>query len=321
MSTVYSDAAGNKYLGDCQWGNHDINYPSTSYLRTGVDRVDMSATFDSYLAGSGLRYRNPPGNLWTTSNNFCFTFGSLNNNTIDDRYIFTYFNLNAAASIGHTGNTLRMYNDSGYTGVNSESTTNQVLSNVVSCYVDNISYTATRYDCNFAWVTDSNSLACVFFQSQKGSSASWLHFMYAGILKDINTNFGYYSASAITRSVVISATLNNLSQSLIGEHYIASAEKSLLQTGRAVYTIACSDGQTPTAQWATDMWVFDNNATLGYPVIGRVPTMLLGTGSYTYLKPVKIIGSVFPDNGSPWYLPVGIYAGKTLLMRCYSSMA
>lgn len=99
------------------------------------------------------------------------------------------------------------------------------------------------------------------------------------------------------------------------------AEKTLLETGRATYAISCSDGQTPTSQWATDMWVFDNNAGLGYPVIGRVPNMLLGTGTYTYLKPVKIQGSVFPDSGSPWYLPVGMYAGKTLLMRCYSSIS
>jgi hypothetical protein len=68
------------------------------------------------------------------------------------------------------------------------------------------------------------------------------------------------------------------------------------------------------------MWVYDNNVTLGYPVIGRVPNMLLGVGDYTYLKPVKIQGTAFPDNGSPWYLPVGQFAGKVLLMRCYSSM-
>jgi hypothetical protein len=147
-------------------------------------------------------------------------------------------------------------------------------------------------------------------------------FFYAGKLDNVNTNFGYYNASFINQCVVMSteSNTNSISVAVVGSHYIVGAAKALLQSGRAAYTISCSDGQTPGAQWATDVWVYDNNATLGYPVIGRVPNMLLGIGTYTYLKPAKIQGSVFPDGGSPWYLPVGTYAGKTLLMRCYSSV-
>lgn len=58
----------------------------------------------------------------------------------------------------------------------------------------------------------------------------------------------------------------------------------------------------------------------GFPRWAGYGGMLLGTGTYTLGKPVKIQGSVFPDGGSQWYIPVGTYAGKTLLMRCYSSM-
>jgi hypothetical protein len=278
----------------------------------------MSSEFNQYLVDSGLRHRNPPSSLWTSSNNFAFPFGVNTGETIDDRYIFRYFGLNLTNN-GNSGTGIRLYNNSGYTGTNADSTTNAIVANTVTNSVNN--FDANRYECEFSCVSDSNSLGIIFFQSQKGSSNIWWHMNYAGILLDVNTNFSYYSSSVITRSFLLSTSYQgNTNLQISGKHYIASAEKNILQTGRAVYAMDCSDGQTPGAQWATDVWVYDNNATLGYPVIGRVPNMLLGIGTYTYLKPAKIQGSVFPDGGSPWYLPVGTYAEKTLLMRCHSSV-
>jgi hypothetical protein len=318
MPTI-TDEAGNKYLGDCIWANHDINYPTTNFLKSSVTRSTMSSEFNQYLIDSGLRYRNPPGSLWNSSDNFAFTFGANTGDTIDDRYIFRYFGLNAA-NPGNTGTGSRLYNNGGYIGTNSDSSTNAIVTNTVNNPVNN--FTATRYECEFSCVSTNNSLGIIFFQAEKGTSNIWWHFNYAGILLNVNTNFSYYNSEPITRSFLLSTSyVGNASLTLSSQHYIASAAKAILQTGRAAYTISCSDGQTPGSQWATDMWVYDNNSTLGFPVIGRVPNMLLGVGTYTYLKPVKIQGSVFPDNGSPWYLPVGNFAGKVLLMRCYSSVA
>jgi hypothetical protein len=152
-------------------------------------------------------------------------------------------------------------------------------------------------------------------------------FLYWGLLEDVNPNFGYYTQSPFTYQIHLrisydsGTTFNTVTSSLSAKynyksHYIVDAVKTLLQTGDAMYPIACSNGATPTGQWATDMWVFDNNATLGYPCIGRVPNMLLGVGTFTYLKPVQLITA--PDAGSNLWLPVGTYGTRTLLMRCYS---
>jgi len=66
--------------------------------------------------------------------------------------------------------------------------------------------------------------------------------------------------------------------------------------------------------------VFEDNDTLGYPAIGRVRNLLLAQGTYTIGKPVKIAPSVYPDDGFNRWLPVGTFSGKTVLMRCYSSV-
>jgi len=189
---------------------------------------------------------------------------------------------------------------------------------------------AGLYNQNFDYVVSCgpNSIAIkpFLYESEYANpgvgSNNFQVFYYAGKLLNVNTNFNYYNNAFVNQCVVFWAytVTNSVSLPISGAHFISGSQKNLLQTGRAVYTISCSDGQTPGSQWATDMWVYDNNSTLGFPVIGRVPNLLLGIGSYTYLKPVKIQGSVFPDNGSPWYLPVGTFAGKTLLMRCYSSV-
>jgi hypothetical protein len=332
MSTIYTDAAGNKYLGDCRWGNHDINYPSKNFLLSSP-LTDISADLTGICSGAGLLYRNvmPQSTINSTiqTPSYSGTLASFGaSGDINDRFTFA-----VSATNNNWYGSVNLYNDSGYTATdNSLDTTNRIAGTYNTSVYGAIlggamsgpyyAPTAGYNSVTFAGCASNQSLSLLTTQFQLNGSAVRCDFMYACRLQDVNTNFSYYNASETTKSFILS-TLSNLESSGLsnGRHYIVSSAKFILQSGRAAYTISCSDGQTPGSQWATDMWVYDNNTTLGDPVIGRVPNMLLGIGTYTYLKPVKIQGSVFPDNGSPWYLPVGTYAGKTLLMRCYSSMS
>jgi hypothetical protein len=312
MSTIYTDAAGNKYLGDCRWGNHDINAPTTSYLKAIENsertlRTTFLSDMLSILTDAGYQAITVAG-VWPTT---------LSAN------IFTATPPGVA-----TSNYFRLRTSEGNATFRAECP--DINNLITTSYATEFSGNdGAMYASNFDYAVccGPNSIAIMPFEQTSGNqginSNNWRQFYYWGRLENVNTNFGYYNGSFINHSIVMythttSSTLSSIA--VTGYHYIVSAKKTLLTTGRAAYSIACSDGQTPTSQWATDMWVYDNNATLGYPVIGRVPNMLLGTGTYTYLKPVKIQGSAFPDNGSPWYLPVGTFAGKTLLTRCYSSM-
>jgi hypothetical protein len=322
--TIFSDAAGFKYMGDCQWGTLNIDYPTQEYLKA-HPHDSISAELTDLCTDSGLSFRNVLAqsafNSLSSSSTLLW-FGSTGD--INDRYLFyvSSWNGNVPASGVH------VYNDSGspqvITGV--PVTTNRLyyLSNAVNGS-NNLDLTilqpsGTVSPVQWAGSSDGSYLALCFFQRNFGTNVSRTNFYYAGLLDDVNTGFSYYNANNNTKSISFTS-FSILSNAVAGGHYIVSAGKNLLQSGDAVYPIVCSDGQTPTSKWGTDFLVYDNNATLGYPGIGSVRGMLLGTGSYTLGKPEKIAGSVFPDGGSPWYLPVGTYAGKTLLMRCHSSMA
>jgi hypothetical protein len=68
------------------------------------------------------------------------------------------------------------------------------------------------------------------------------------------------------------------------------------------------------------MYVFDNNPAIGSPCIGRVRNLLLAQGTYVIGMIVRIQGTVVPDNGFNRWVAIGTFAGKTVLMRCYSSV-
>jgi hypothetical protein len=226
------------------------------------------------------------------------------------------YNNSGSTSAGGTtivSATNRLY----YLNFGLSATGNSLLNNLLlQPFVSNTAYSPVQW----AGASDGSYLALCLSQRDFAGNISRINFMYSGLLSDINTGFGYYNSSLTTQTISLVSFAGG-SNAALGAHYISSAGKLILSSGDASYSIACSDGQTPTSQWATDFYAFDNNTTLGFPAIGRVRGMLLGIGTYTLGKPVKIIGSVFPDGGSPWYLPVGTFAGKTLLMRCYSSMA
>lgn len=341
--TIFSDAAGFRYFGDCQWGTLNINYPTQYYLEAlptaNIDaaRPGISAALTNLCSQAGLSYRNVATQanfdtiLGTTTSLTFLWFGP--NGDIDDRYTFGF-----ARSDGNGGNhvgALSVFNNSGSTSTTQTSiahTVNRLFYlahplNSVNNYLVSFGIPSSTISPMY-WVgaSDGQYLALFTFQRNWATSQVKTNFFYAGQLANVNTGFNYYNANNITKTIAlcrlgVQSVSDAITDTVTGGHYIANAAKETLQTGDAAYSIVCSDGQTPTSQWATDMYVFDNNTTLGFPAMGRVRGMLLGTGTYTLGKPVKIQGSVFPDGGSPWYIPVGTYAGKTLLMRCHSSMS
>jgi hypothetical protein len=318
--TIFTDAVGNKFLGDCIWANHSISYPTTKYLQSfhvlnassGLTSLMASASMPSVVSGEAT-FNYYPVNAGVGE----FLQFSFTGDTINNRYRMGA-NVWKNDTVGGDTPSVRVYSD----GLAS----NWYMSNqdiVNSIFPRNILYFKNEiiepvYDKVYITaVADGYSVGIFMTQHKLDSNTPYYSFFwYIGMLDDVNTNFNYYSLNNYTKSVGLSGWQGNI----VGGHFSGVTAKNLLQTGDAQYPIVCADSQTPTSQWATDFYVFDNNATLGYPAIGRVRNLLLATGSYTIGKPVKIQGSAMPDAGFNRWLPVGIWGDKTVLMRCYSSV-
>lgn len=309
--TIYSDNVGNYFLGDCIYANHTIVYPSVNFLR-GHPNSSISDEITALLTQSGLAFRNVA--TQSVFNNYSNVGGTGpilffgGNGDIDDRYVF------------HNGinRNVTLYNNSGATYTTSHNNTNELILGDAAEYYAGPN-DLTTFELSWAGVSDGQSLGLFAYNMKTDYSLFRSIFWYSGIVDDANTNFNYYSASIVSKSVLFCFITRAPNQN-IGKHYISNTSKDLLKTGDAQYSIVCSDGQTPSAQWATDFYIFDNNATLDYPAIGKVRNLLLAQGSYTIGKPVRIQGTAQPDNGFNCWLPVGTFAGKTVLMRCYSSV-
>jgi hypothetical protein len=318
--TIYSDAINNKFLGDCIWANHDINYPTTKFLQA-HPYSSISAELTSLVTASGLKFRDvaTQATFDTLSPYVLLTFGA-NSDTIDDRYTFLDRPLGSPGSTVFN-NGVALFNNNGFIGTNAWNGTNNLTA--VSNFSGQNNNAISTQRTVFAGCSDGESLGLFWYNTTTTRIIERYALQYAGTLADVNSNFNYYSENQITRSIL--ATTNHEGgsipvNSLKMAHFIAGGGKLCLTTGDAQYPIVCADGQNPTSQWATDMYVFDNDATLGYPAIGRVRNLLLAQGTYTIGKPVKIQGSAMPDAGFNRWLPVGTFAGKTVLMRCYSSV-
>lgn len=354
--TIYSDNAGNKFLGDCIWANHNISYPTINFLQA-HPHSSISAELNQLGTesfGSKLYYVEPQNHL----NDFAQTVARVligwtpinDNQCANARFLIGYrenqsiWNANEGAYSGYVR--LGMFNDTGFNQSYDSlpSTINNRLINIrrnhLNIQISNDTTTnmegflPSSFDKSeiiWAGVSDGNSLALFKYQYDFVTNRIRFAFNYQGLLADINTNSNYYNATIANQCVMFLGASTGIAgrypsngtveQSLLaGGHFIANTHKQLLTTGDARYPIVCADGKTPSSQWATDFYVFDNNATLGYPAIGRVRNLLLAQGTYTIGKPVKIQGAVSPDNGFNAWLPVGTFAGKTVLMRCYSSV-
>jgi hypothetical protein len=304
---THTDAANNYYLGDCKYGNNDINYPAVNYLSAYDWQADAGASVADLATAAGYSYTGIASNVRTQVTDF-ISFAAASDasaNVSTKRYRLRSFDstsVNGAMRLG-----CQLFDNGG-----------NVLINPTLTYAGELLATAYPY-AYFNIVANSGSLSISIYVYNSARSLINAAFIFGGALVDVNNNqSGYYSGSIVNHSVSLSGSLSKPNDLL---HYIGNAQQVLLDTGRAVYPIACADNQTPSSAWATDWYVFDANTNfVPAPAIGRVPNMLLGTGSYTIGKPVKILGAIQPDNGHNHWLPVGTFGGKTILQRCYSSV-
>ena len=349
---VFTDTVGNVYLNNCIYANHNIQYPTTNYLQAGTLN-SLSIDLSTMLATAGLLHRNVlPQTLinnWLTNASpslraTLFHFG--NQGDIDDRFSLA---VNIGGNGTASGGPSQMFNANGSTNTTNalDETVNLLMrsSYAPETYSEAgggvIGPPFSRDSINFAPVQVcgvANNLGVSLYFTQKQyvpSQPQFIgqlsYFVHAGRLANINNTTNRYLALE-NSSIVLAGGVNSFNAVLLdtemfnnririaGRHFISGTRRNPLYTGRANYQIVCADGQNPTAVWATDMYVADNASELGFPFIGRVPNLLLAQGDFILNKVVRIEGSVFPDSGSNAWIPVGNYAEKVLLMRCYSSV-
>lgn len=319
--TVFSDAVGNYYLGDAQYANHSLSYPNLDYLISNEELVSGdNSLFTEFFTGAGFSYSSVPA--YSPSSSFTyFSFSPNNYSDTANHFSFKY----AFTQPGGSPTRNFIVDGSGYTGtstgfasfVNTSASTGKFHFFEESTDPD---YSGKQ----LFMMGNDNCLGMVAFNTRFSTGVPNGAFWYAGILTDVNTEYGYFSSSDIYHSLYFSAGQFELATNSINGKTLeptTTTLKGILTTGKAIYSITCSDAQTPTTQWATDLYVFfDDDGGIGTPAIGRVRNMLIAQGSYTMGKPVKISGSVMPDLGHNHWLPVQNWGTYTLLMRCYSSV-
>ena len=335
--TIVSDGQGNHFLGDCIYANHDIGYPAIDYLEA-FPVTGLSAEITALCTAAGLNYRNVMSQAsmdtdFTTdvvSGKSILRFGAAAD-TIDDRYSINCYRAFTNAGGGGVGTepAITLFNDSGDTSI-TETPSDHNDTNVIATTIQNravpwnfVVPSTTRTDLQFAATATDNSLGIVVYQKDLATDTDYINFMYAGLLTNNNTNFNYYDASNITKSFLLffyEGDDGSVTGGQEGKHYIANAQKSALETGRANYTITCTVGGPPAGNFSTKAYFFDDNATIGNPAMGIGENLLLATGSFTKGKPVVINTTEKPDTGHNHWLPIGTWAGKTLLFRVYSSV-
>lgn len=328
--TVFNDGVGNYYLGDCKFATHRIDYPTIRTLRahpvsTFVSGITQLASNSGLLLGSVTAQSS-----WQTPNTqgLSINFSPIGDST-STRYRFNthYYSLLGTQYI-YPSPFVTINNSSGTSIASTGQQPGDQIWNSFPFALP-VDIDSTFDDMAFVAVSDGKSLGLVICQ-KNFSGRNYLNrfdFYYAGELEQVNLGFNRYTTDVISKSVAFctrfSVSNGNTfaSNTIFGVHYISNASKSVLSTGDAQYPIVCSDEQLPTTQWATDFLVFEDNSVLGNPCMGKVRNLLLSTATgLTIGKPVYIRGTTVPDGGSRWYLPVGTFAGRTLLMRCYSSV-
>lgn len=328
--TVYTDNLNNYFLGNVSISNND---PIT-------DTPNSSAGTDlsSICSSSGLRTRNialdADFNGMTPINMLHFG-ANLDGSTIDDRILFV------SGAYGGTGlqdNRLYMFNNSGGTltataNIDSGATnlTNQVYKtrshNIPSSTTRIPNWGVTGNPVYWAGVCDGNSLALVQF-SVGGTSASGfnleLKFWYGGLLLNPDASLTTNSSKYVT-IIATALTINRARQDVefyrrvrcyLGNETFPDIGYTTGHSIGADYTFTCSNGTIPNKQWVKD-FIVKNGTT----EMGKARNLLIGTGSYELLRPLKVLGT----GGEETWLPVCHYctdpysSAYTILMRCKSS--
>ena len=342
MTQIFSDGAGFHYLGDCIYANHDINFSNTDHLQA-TPITELSASLQALCNASGLRNnliipqsaipadgktkpgQEANGTLPDGRRHFrrIIEFSSVND-TIDDRITFVYQTDGTTANPAH----ILSYKDPSnvYRYCNNGS---NFFEPPNGSYINDFDYSPVQV----TGISNGKFLALFAIQTRLTDGHVFSHFWYGGELDQVNTTFNYYSENIVTRSIFLfdyrqpTGDINlrfrpstEKSNQFFGRHFIGNNNRLILRTGKAIYPISCSDGQTPQQIWLTDYYVFHANVDIGQPAMGKPYGLLYAQGDFTIGKPVKITGTVTPDYGSLWYLPVGTYGNRTILMKCYSSV-
>lgn len=309
------------YLGNVKFGTFNPSYPSTPYL-IGFPHASISAEISALCTAAGLLFRNvlPQADFNTyTQQRSLLAFGA--NGDIDDRYVFDFFDLKDTTGGFDSG--AKIYNNSGYTATNNTiSATNRLATanmKVTSAFnygfgLDPTLVGSTASDIAWFGAANSNALALGVCQHFFTLNQTRLTVLLAGILNAVPTDFNYYSASNISKSIAIASHFRTSSASttkIEGRHYIANTEKYILQTGFAEYNLNGS-----TAQWSADFLPHEDNATIGYPTMGEDGLLRIFEGSYTIGKPIKVTG----DSANRIWLPFGQWTpNRKIALQLYSA--
>lgn len=292
---VFVDAANNVCVGDCIYSNADFNYPTTDYFQAETP-VNWQTQMTDFFEALEVDYSNIGTSI--TDNSVLYRWSPVGD-TVANSSTKRFEVKKGEPSYA------RMYDDTGANIL----TINQTLGMIGANF--------------FAACGDGQSIGLFAMEQNTLRQVVNHEFFYQGVLNNVNpVGGGYYENEIINKSICIYSK-RNFTQVLI-RHYINDTSKPVLTNGRAEYTIICAGQNTEpsyTVGWGTDFWVFDNNADLNYPVIGRTRNLLLAEGTqYVIGKPVRFgVPERFGAGVFNSWLPVGTFVGKTLLMRCYSS--
>lgn len=326
LSTIYTDLVGKKYIGCGLWGTTDEAFPTITFLRSnfedGKDYYDFTGDIGAIL--NELQYSN-------------VSFSS----TVPDNYNQTLF-FGRSPDIESSSTGWGLYTGDVGTSVRTTPTLitkyrwrNGALSSggtlagntdpVTQLYQSATTILSNKVD--YVVCADSSSLA-IFVYKYNNNRVGFAYdrcLYYWAKMQNINNLYDYYGKYPRTSQVFMRLSYDKSTNALRYNNRLGNIcgnlDYTFASTGKGNYAIIDDGSAGGAERLAADFWVYNNSfGVLGDHLVGKLPNLLLGTGAYTDMRPVRITGSKFPDGGSQWYLPIGDLYGKKLLMKCWSLM-
>lgn len=338
-SEIYQDSANNFFLGDCRWGVMDGNYPTSNWMRSfthkrswGQLSKDLSNLFEA-VGYADISVREERNNAY---NQMLFRFSpkiagelglisevswGINSSATGGNFNWPYRSRLLNGQIYSEDGSGVFYDTLCYLCFAPTYPENQTtFVRYVACasenslglfvYNDNFNKTSFNTDPVFYYWGLAEEINPLLYET----------FPLSSIPIQVHLRISYAASSTYT----IPFELTRRYGYMVHNEFGRLNSSSILEGGAGNYLIECENGDEVTEQWATDFIIYEKNRLLANGItevnlpIGKVPNLLLGIGNYTFMKPVKIIGGD-GSGGSPWFLPVGTFGDKTLLMRCWSS--
>lgn len=157
------------------------------------------------------------------------------------------------------------------------------------------------------------SLASYVFNAGTGYRC----FIWTGILSDSVVFYNTYPLAAAAIIIADDGVGGSVQDIIRVATPSGNTAQNILTSGAANYPITCSNGATPVAGQATDLFLRDNNAPNNNPTAGRCNTLLLAKDGTQILNETYQIGSDLQavEPGSPLYKCVGYIGTDAVLMR------